>query len=196
MLKKLVLSFLMMAMGLIGAIDAAFAQVDVNKATQATLEGVKGIGPSTSQKILDARAQGGPFKNWPDLTERVKGIGDKTAIKLSDAGLTVNGHSLPNAGVVPSFAAKAKDGGADVHKTQPAPGPRTAFVPSPVAAATPTPAVASTSTTAHTSTPAAKPAPVAPSKAPESSMRPAPPSPLFPSSPPASGRASAPGSTR
>ena len=34
---------------------AAFAAVDVNKATAAELDGIKGIGPSTSTKILDER---------------------------------------------------------------------------------------------------------------------------------------------
>ena len=34
---------------------AAFAAVDVNKATAAELDSIKGIGPSTSSKILDER---------------------------------------------------------------------------------------------------------------------------------------------
>ena len=37
---------------------AAFAAVDVNKATQAELEAVKGIGPVISGKILEERKKG------------------------------------------------------------------------------------------------------------------------------------------
>jgi len=81
--------FLMVAL-LVAAIGSAFAQVDVNKADQAALDGIKGIGPSTSKAILDERKKG-EFKDWADFESRVKGIGDKSAAKLSAAGLTVNG---------------------------------------------------------------------------------------------------------
>ena len=37
---------------------AAFAAVDVNKASQAELEGLKGIGPAIAGKILDERKKG------------------------------------------------------------------------------------------------------------------------------------------
>ena len=37
---------------------AAFAAVDANKATQAELESVKGIGPAISAKIIDERKKG------------------------------------------------------------------------------------------------------------------------------------------
>ena len=37
---------------------AAFAAVDVNKASQAELDGVKGIGPGIAGKILDERKKG------------------------------------------------------------------------------------------------------------------------------------------
>jgi len=106
MFKKMVLRLTVMGAVLMGSINFTYAQVEVNKADQAALESIKGIGPSTSMKILDARKKDGPFKAWPDFADRVKGIGEKTAVKLSDAGLTVNGHSLPNAGVVPPFATK------------------------------------------------------------------------------------------
>ena len=36
----------------------AFAAVDVNKATAAELDGIKGIGPAVSTKILDERKKG------------------------------------------------------------------------------------------------------------------------------------------
>lgn len=83
MLKKLlaVLAFL--------CATAAFA-ADVNKASVADLDGIKGIGPKLSSRILEERKKGA-FKDWADLTSRVKGIGDGNAQKFSDAGLTVNG---------------------------------------------------------------------------------------------------------
>ena len=69
---------------------AAFAAVDVNKANQAELEAVKGIGPSMSGRIIEARKTGS-FKDWSDLQTRVKGVGAAKSAKLSAEGLTVNG---------------------------------------------------------------------------------------------------------
>jgi competence protein ComEA len=70
--------------------------VDVNTATEAQLDGVKGLGPSSTARILQAR-EAGTFKDWKDFMARVKGIKLGTARKLSDAGLTVNGVQLPDA---------------------------------------------------------------------------------------------------
>ncbi len=71
----------------------AHASVDVNRATQAELESVKGIGPQMSTKILQAR-QHGEFKSWADLAQRVNGIGSGHAARLSQAGLTVSGTTF------------------------------------------------------------------------------------------------------
>lgn len=68
---------------------AAHAAVDANKASQAELETVKGIGPGLSAKILDAR-KAGAFKDWNDLVDRVGGVGPGNAARFSQAGLTVN----------------------------------------------------------------------------------------------------------
>jgi competence protein ComEA len=70
---------------------ASFAAVDVNKASVADLDGIKGIGPALSARILDARKKG-EFKSWDDLLARVKGIGQGNAAKYSAGGLTVNGE--------------------------------------------------------------------------------------------------------
>ena len=72
---------------------AAFAAVDVNKASQAELEGIKGIGPSMSARILDAR-KSGTFKDWADMQARVKGVRDGNSAKFSADGLTVNGAAF------------------------------------------------------------------------------------------------------
>jgi len=71
----------------------ASAAVDVNKATAAELDGIKGIGPSLSGNIVDERKKSN-FKDWPDFISRVKGMGDKNAAKFSSEGLTVNGAGL------------------------------------------------------------------------------------------------------
>jgi competence protein ComEA len=85
----------------------AFAAVDVNKATQAELESIKGIGPTISTLILSERKKGA-FKDWNDFTTRVKGVGDVSAGKFSEGGLTLNGakFSGPTAGGAP-IATKA-----------------------------------------------------------------------------------------
>lgn len=80
---------------------ASFAAVDINTATVADLDSIKGIGPGTSTKILEAR-KSAPFKNWGDLIQRVPGIGDKRAVKLSAEGLTVNGEAFKPAAATPS----------------------------------------------------------------------------------------------
>ncbi len=86
---------------------ASFAAVDVNTAKVADLDSIKGIGPGTSAKILEAR-KASPFKNWDDLVQRVPGIGDKRAAKLSSEGLTVNGDTF-KAGMKPVVEKKAMD---------------------------------------------------------------------------------------
>jgi len=73
---------------------ASFAAIDVNTASEAELDGIKGIGPALSGRILKAREQG-PFKDWADLMQRVKGIQPRSARQLTDAGLTVNGAGYP-----------------------------------------------------------------------------------------------------
>ena len=72
---------------------AALAAVDVNTARALDLDGMKGIGPAMSKRILDERKKG-QFKDWPDLLSRVKGLGESSAAKLSAEGLTVNGDTF------------------------------------------------------------------------------------------------------
>ncbi len=77
---------------------ACFAAVDVNKASAAELDGVKGIGPSTSKRIMDERKKG-DFKDWNDFITRVKGVGQGNAAKFSKEGLTVGGAAFSKTAV-------------------------------------------------------------------------------------------------
>jgi competence protein ComEA len=89
---------------------AAFAAVDINKANQAELEAVKGVGTATAGKIIDERKKGS-FKDWADVMQRVGGIKDAKAGKLSTAGLTVNGAGFtasPTSDGKPAKGKKAK----------------------------------------------------------------------------------------
>ena len=72
------------------SVFTAFAAVDVNKATEAELDGIKGIGPATTRVIVAERKKA-EFKSWEDFITRVKGVGGKTAAKFSADGLTVGG---------------------------------------------------------------------------------------------------------
>jgi competence protein ComEA len=96
---------------------ACLAGVDVNKASAADLDSIKGIGPSTSTKIVEARKTT-PFKDWNDLVKRVPGIGEKRAAQLSAQGLTVNGEAYKSA-YAPATAKPADRKAADA-KTAPA----------------------------------------------------------------------------
>lgn len=86
-------------------IAVSFAAVDVNKATAADLDGLKGIGPGISGKIVDERKKG-DFKDWNDFIARVNGVGDKNAAKFSAEGMTVGGASYK--GTAPTAKKDAK----------------------------------------------------------------------------------------
>ena len=58
--------------------------VSINTASQAELESLTGIGPSTAQSIIDDRAKNGPFSSLEDLM-RVSGIGEKKFANLKDS---------------------------------------------------------------------------------------------------------------
>ena len=70
--------------------NTAYA-VDVNAATAAQLDAVRGIGPKTAQVIVDERTRGGRFESMEDLSDRVKGIGRAKLATLRSAGLTLGG---------------------------------------------------------------------------------------------------------
>ncbi|AGU48814.1 hypothetical protein VAPA_1c17050 [Variovorax paradoxus B4] len=118
MLKKI----LAMAAMLFAVVS--FAAVDVNKGTAADLNGIKGVGPAMSKRILDARKEV-EFKDWPDFMQRVRGVKEKKAEKLSAEGLTVNGKafggqaSAPAASKADKVAKAPKAADAEAKPTKP-----------------------------------------------------------------------------
>ena len=68
----------------------AWGQIDLNQATEIDLDGLNGLGPTTTRHILAERQQG-PFRDWRDVMQRIKGIGPKKAAHLSEQGLQVKG---------------------------------------------------------------------------------------------------------
>ena len=83
---------------------ASFAAVDVNKATAAELDGIKGIGPGLSGKNIEARKHGA-FKDWDDFIQRVRGVGETSAGKFSAEGMRVNGRTFKAPLPAPASAA-------------------------------------------------------------------------------------------
>lgn len=91
MLKKILLMLLTLAW-----FGTAWAAVDINTASEAQLQELKGIGPSTARAIVKDRSDHGAYKNDDDLTKRIKGMGPKSLAKLEGQGLTISGASGSN----------------------------------------------------------------------------------------------------
>jgi competence ComEA-like helix-hairpin-helix protein len=64
-------------------------KININTATQAELETLPGIGPSTSLKIINHRNENGKFKSIEDIKE-VSGIGESKFNNINS--LTLNGN--------------------------------------------------------------------------------------------------------
>lgn len=118
MFKKILAFFASMSL------VAAFAAVDVNKATEAELDGIKHIGPVTSKLILSERKKS-EFKNWDDFITRVKGVGDKRAAEFSAAGLTVGGATYTGPAAADAKAKTKAEAKADAKASKKADKPVT-----------------------------------------------------------------------
>lgn len=79
MMKKVFLAFLVFW----GVNFSVLAGVDINTASQADLETVKGLGPVKAKAIIEYRDQHGTFKSVEELAN-VKGIGPGTLKQLGD----------------------------------------------------------------------------------------------------------------
>lgn len=75
------------------------ASVDINTASQAELEALKGIGPAKAKAIVEYRSQKGLFSSIDDL-EKVSGIGAGTInqirseLTVGDAPVTNDGEKI------------------------------------------------------------------------------------------------------
>lgn len=67
--------------GMMAGISAAIAAVNLNTASVAELDAVRGIGPGKAKAIVQYREKNGPFKSVDDLG-KVKGFGKKSVDKL------------------------------------------------------------------------------------------------------------------
>lgn len=84
----------------------AMAAVNLNTATQAELEGLKGVGPVKAKAIIEYRQKNGGFKSVDEL-DNVTGFGKKTLDKLR-ADITVSGAAAPAAKPAGAPAGAAK----------------------------------------------------------------------------------------
>ncbi len=74
--------------------------LDLNQASEAELDGLKGMGPSLSRKVLAAR-QHQPFASWVDFLRRVSGVGTAKAKLFSEQGLTIEGQAFVSTQTLP-----------------------------------------------------------------------------------------------
>jgi competence protein ComEA len=76
-------------------LHGAACALDVNAASQAELEQLRGIGVSLSERLIAERAKR-PFADWADLMRRLPGLGPRQASRLSSQGLTVGDRAYPS----------------------------------------------------------------------------------------------------
>jgi len=67
--------------------------LELNQATEAELDSLKGMGPALNRRVREARAQRA-FRDWADFQQRVSGMGVHKARTFSEQGLTVQGQAL------------------------------------------------------------------------------------------------------
>lgn len=91
-MKKLLLVFL----GALAFSLSAYAAIDLNTATEAELQTVKGIGPAKAKAIVEYRKKHGEFKSTDDL-EKVPGFGKKSIDKIRK-DITVGNETAAAAG--------------------------------------------------------------------------------------------------
>lgn len=70
------------AISLLIAGSSVWATVNINAASVAELDAVKGVTPKQAAALVEYREQNGPFKSIDDL-KKVKGFGEKSVAKLS-----------------------------------------------------------------------------------------------------------------
>ncbi|MDT3679730.1 MAG: helix-hairpin-helix domain-containing protein [Burkholderiaceae bacterium] len=102
----------LLVFALLGPASGVVNALDANTASADELQTIRGIGPATAARIVEARRQE-PFRDLDDVRERVRGIGEKNLRKMQEAGLAVgNDHVVAGTGrarVIEPDAAK-RDG--------------------------------------------------------------------------------------
>jgi len=93
-MNKLLTLFLALAFS-----GMAMAEIDLNTASKAELETVKGIGSQKAEAILEYRKKNGLFKTVDEL-KKVKGFGDKSVANMrSELSVeTTDNDKLPKVG--------------------------------------------------------------------------------------------------
>jgi competence protein ComEA len=84
-----------------------WAAVDINKASQAELESVKGIGPKKAQAIIEYRKKNGEFKSVDEL-DKVPGFGKKS-VDMLKKDISVGSAKAAAAGKTEKTVKVAKD---------------------------------------------------------------------------------------
>jgi competence protein ComEA len=106
----------------------AVPRIDANRATEAQLQTVKGIGPAIAARILEARRDG-PFHDLADLEARVRGVGPANIQRFAQAGLVVGAPASGAARVTAGgLSAGAPAAHAALSPSSP-PGPTTLVTP-------------------------------------------------------------------
>lgn len=77
----------------LGAAAAPAAELELNSASRAELEQLRGVGIAMAERMLSERERR-PFADWADAMKRVPGLKARLAAKLSEAGLRVQGAAL------------------------------------------------------------------------------------------------------
>lgn len=72
---------LTLCLGLLATVGSALAAINLNTATVAELDALKGVGPGKAKAIVAYRDKNGPFKSVDEL-KNVKGFGVKSVDKL------------------------------------------------------------------------------------------------------------------
>jgi competence protein ComEA len=75
------------------AVPSSSLALELNVATEAELDSLKGMGPALNRRVREARTERA-FRDWSDLQQRVSGIGAHKARAFSQQGLTVQGQSF------------------------------------------------------------------------------------------------------
>ena len=98
------------------SVNFALAAVNLNTASQAELESLKGVGPAKAKSIIEYREQNGAFQSVDDL-KKVKGFGDKTVESLKN---DLHVGELQKGEIVPADhpKAKAEDSGKTLIKSK------------------------------------------------------------------------------